>query len=294
MTNWNISDVVPRGLPAPIDPDRGGYTVTMRENAGAEETLALLDDAGGAEGGRLHVGWGSFRNLDIAAARGSAWVLLLDINLHQFRVWDAVRAALASPEARDAASFVDAVVPLLPHTPRLRQFSSSTRDWLMADADRAGSWLFRGAPERFARISRLFREGRVATACVDVRGAAGGGAFPHLAAELRRAASAGHALPDTLYVSNLPWMLAQREAFFGEGDGNAPEQDEAAALAQVHANLSAIAGDFRHVISASHLAASSQPGDLQWCTEALAPQAFLAADYWSALKPVDGPFRTLR
>src|SRR5262245_49979551 len=122
MANWNIHDILPTALPAPIEPDRGGYTLTMRESSGAEAVIAQLA-AKEIEAGRVHVGWGSFRNLDISVARRSSWLLLLDINRHQFRVWEGIRAAMDDPACVDATSFVDIVVPLLPHEPRLRQFS---------------------------------------------------------------------------------------------------------------------------------------------------------------------------
>jgi hypothetical protein len=270
-----------------MDPDRGGYTVTMRESVGADETLARLDES--AAFGRLHVGWGSFRNLDIVARRRSAWVLLFDINVHQFRVWDAVRAALEAEDVVDPAGFIERAVPLLPHKPRLRQFSESTGDWLTADTMRPGSWLFHEAPERFRHVQALFRDSRVATACMDVRG----DGFAPLAENIVKANVQGHAHPDTLYVSNLPWMLAQRETFFGESETKAARHEDEESLTRVHANFSAIAGLFPHVVSASHLAESSRPDDLQWQTELLDAAAFLAPAYWAALAPVDGPFRQL-
>ena len=287
MSNWNVLEMIPRGLPDPMDPDRGGYTVTMRESVGADETLARLDE--GASFGRLHVGWGSFRNLDMVARRQSSWVLLLDINVHQFRVWDAVRAALKAVDVVDSAGFIEKVIPLLPHTPRLRQFTESTGDWLTADTLRPGSWLFHEAPERFRRIQGLYRDGRVATACMDVRG----DAFAALAENIRKADRQGHAHPDTLYVSNLPWMLAQRETFFGESETKAARREDEESLARVHVNFSAIAGLFPHVVSASHLAETSRPDDLQGKTELLGADAGLAPAYWAALAPVDGPFRQL-
>lgn len=292
MADWTIHRILPPGLPEPIDPDRGGYTLTMRETTGAEATLAALRDETPA-GRRVHVGWGSFRNLDIAAARRSRWVLLLDINRHQFRVWDGVRAALADELCRDPTSFVEIVEPLLPHQPRLRQFAESTREWLRGDLDREESWLNRSRPERFAWVRALFREDRVATGCIDLR-SPDGSHFAAMAARLASAAAAGEAEFDTLYVSNLPWMLAQREGFFGESNATFAPAGEGSVIRLVHRNLAHIAGYFRHVVSAAQLAACSRAEDLQWRTEALTPAAFLADDYWSPLAPVSGAFRSLR
>jgi hypothetical protein len=276
MNGGTIAELLPEGLSAPIAPDRGGYTVTMRESAGTEEVLAALASEN-VTGERIHVGWGSFRNLDVAAARRSSGVLLLDINLHQFRVWDAVRAALVDPTCTDAGAFVDLVEPVLPKAPRLRQFVPSTRDWLLADHDRPGSWL---GGERFEWVRELFRENRAATGCMDLRD--GGDLFARFAERLDGAKL------DTLYVSNLPWMLAQGESFFGEIVQSGPAE-----VARARANLALIAPRFAQVIEAGHLAADSTPGDLQWQTRALAPAVFLADDYWTALEPAAGPFRSL-
>lgn len=272
----DISALLPPGLPAPSAPDRGGYTVTMRESGGADEVLAALAAEPSVKG-RVHVGWGSFRNLDIAAARRSSAVLLLDINLHQFRVWDAVGGALRDPACADAAAFVDLADPLLPSEPRLRQFAESTREWLLADCDRPGSWL--ADADRFTWVRDLFREGRVVTGCLDLRDDSG------LFARFAERLAGGRC--DTLYLSNLPWMLAQREGFFGEAD-------DPGTLGQARANLARIAPRFAHVVEAGHLATTSKPGDLQWRTQLFAPSEFLADAYWAGLEPVAGPFRSLR
>lgn len=87
MSEWHVNRVLPDRLLPPLEPDRGGYTLTMRECSGSEQVLEWLaqepPDPGKA---RVHVGWGSFRNLDVAGARRSGWILLLDVNRHQFRV----------------------------------------------------------------------------------------------------------------------------------------------------------------------------------------------------------------
>lgn len=293
MDNQTILHLLPAGLPPPIAPDRGGYTVTMRESSGAEDVLDRLS-ARDPKALPVHVGWGSFRNLDIAAIRRSAGVVLLDINLHQFRVWDAVGAALGDPACVDAKAFVDRVVPLLPHRPQLRQFMSSTEDWLLADCERPGSWLCADRPERFSHIRSLFRDGKVVTGCIDMRATGCAGIFATLRERMDAVARQERIAFDTLYVSNLPWMLAQEEDFFGEEIGLPAEVIVGASLRRARENLSVIAGCFRHVISAGRLAQSSSPSDYQWQTELLAPAAFLDLGYWSELVPVSGQFRNLR
>lgn len=293
MDNWTIHNILPDALPAPMEPDRGGYTLTMRESSGAGEVLArLVADA--TDGGRVHVGWGSFRNLDIAAVRRSSWVLLLDINRHQFRVWEGVAAAMDDPRCIDAESFVKVVVPLLPHQPRLRQFSPSTESWLTGDRKRPGSWLFDDRPDRFRWIRDLFRQGKVAMGCVDLRASPDSGVFAEMAKRMGSASADCDVEFDTLYVSNLPWMLAQREGFFGESNAQFAHDGAESVLEQVRDNLLPIATRFRHVISAGCLASTSQKGDLQWQTQLLTPAEFVDQRYWSVLAPVSGPFRSLR
>lgn len=280
-----MSAILPDRLPPPLEPDRGGYTLTMRECCGAERVLERLAQGLPGDGAaRVHMGWGSFRNLDAAAARQSEWVVLLDVNRHQFSVWRAVAGALCDPAVEDPASFVDAVVPRLPATPRLRQFADSTRRWLGGDLERPGSWLFLGAPERFRHVSGLFRRGRVATACVDLRGGRGGARiFEQLAARMRAAQAAGRATFDTLYVSNIPWMLAQPRGFFDEPHAAHVADPQRPVLVAVRENLARIAPCFAHVISAARLRADAPLDNLQWCSELLSPTEFLAPDYWVAI-----------
>ncbi len=287
MAEWTIQDLLPAGAPQPLAPDRGGYTLTMRECSGSEAVLARLA-ADAPHDGRAHVGWGSFRNLDIAAVRRSSWLLLLDVNLHQFRVWDAVRAALLDPAATDAAAFVDIVLPLLPAEPRLRQFAASTRTWLTGDLERPGSWLFAERPERFTWLRGLFRDGRVAAGCLDLRGRPRGDGDPFgaMAGRMAAAARRGAADLDTLYVSNIPWMMAQDLGFFGESHREFLPPGALRALDQVHSNLRAIAPAFRLVVSAAHLRPEATPDNLQWHTEVLPPAAFLDDAYWNTLVPV--------
>lgn len=288
MPEWTIQSLLPGDAPPPLEPDRGGYTLTMRECSGAEDVLQRLQSAGADDPRRAHVGWGSFRNLDIAAARRSSWLLLLDVNIHQFRVWEAVRAALCDSAATDAGAFIDLVLPLLPTRPRLRQFATSTRTWLTGDLERPGSWLFAERSERFTWIRSLFREGRAAVGCMDLRGVPGsdGDPFRSMAAHMAAATRDGIVDLDTLYVSNIPWMLAQDLGFFGESHGVYLRPGASRVLDQVHANLRAVAPAFRQVVSAAHLRPDATSDNLQWHTEILSPGAFLDDAYWTPLVPL--------
>jgi len=276
-----LAEFAARLSDAPLAPDRGGYTLTMRECAGAEEALAVLEqEAETLDPGemRLHLGWGSFRNLDLVAARRSGAALLLDVNVHQVRVWEAVRAALIG--SADASAFIGQVVPKLPHAPRLRQFSESTPGWLRGDLERPGSWLCAARPERFRHVRELFAAGRVATASLDLRGGSPGGRrFDFLAHELQ---TTGLAL-DTVYLSNIPWMLAQPLGFFGENHEPFLAEPRLSPLQNVHAHLGRFIRRARWVVSAMRLRADASPDNLQWTTELLRPEEFFAADAWSAL-----------
>jgi hypothetical protein len=270
---------------APLSPERGGYTLTMRECAGAEEAAAVLEqeaEALGGEGARLHLGWGSFRNLDLAAARRSAAVLLLDVNLHQHRVWDAVRDALAG--AADARAFIEQVVPRLPREPRLRQFADDTRGWLRGDLERRGSWLCEARPERFRHVRALFAAGEVSVGSLDLRGGSKGAArFERLAHALEALrAQTGLAL-DTLYISNLPWYLAQPQGFFGERHQPLLERPKASPLENVYTHLGHLAPLARWIVSAMRLRRDATPDNLQWLTETLGAEEFLASEAWTAL-----------
>lgn len=283
-SSWSVGNLLPLPEMKPMAPDRGGYTLTMRECAGSEECLAFLESEtdGNGSGARLHIGWGSFRNLDVIAARRSRWALLLDVNLHQFRVWEAVRRALQI--AADPMAFVEAVTSLLPTQPRLRQFSTSTHTWLRGEFERPGSWLFEARPDRYRHVRAIFGEGRLATACADLRAprpADGEGWFDALANRLQHAPAEG-AVTDTLYVSNIPWMLAQPTGFFGES--HAPFAVAGTSLLQqVRSNLAATAKPFRHVVSAMRLRPDATADNLQWFTEIQRPAAFLDERNWSGL-----------
>lgn len=286
MVAWNAKLLIPEDLPQPLVPERGGYTLTMRECLGAAEALATLAaDRGPPSGGpRLHMGWGSFRNLDIVAARRAEAVLLLDINWHQFRVWAALSEALCRPEARTPAALVDLLVPLLPQMPPLRQFARSTRQWLMGDLERPGSWLWADDASGYEWVRERVRAGCVSTACLDLRGGAAGEAHvAQLAARLRLAMHDAGVVPDTLYVSNLPWMMGLPQGFFGERHEDHGGAGSGSVLQQVHSHLAGLAPLFQRVVSAARLRPEATADNLQWETRVLTPEAFLAGDEWLAM-----------
>lgn len=259
----------------PLRPDRGGYTVTMREDEGTARALAALR-ASRRAAPCIHVGWGSFRNLDIAAARSSASVYLCDINLHQFRVWRAVRQALHGADS--PAAFVDAVAPKLPQRPRLRMFSTDVRDWIGRELSRPDSWLNERSTERYRHIRELFETGAVRVLQLDLATSPDAPLRPfgRLAARLSERASNDGFAVDTVYVSNIPFMLQQAVGFFGE-DQSSDGRSVSASLHAVRHNLGSLASPAALLITAEHLATTSTNDNLQWRTEVLQLDAYLQA-----------------
>jgi hypothetical protein len=223
----------------------------MREDEGAAEVLAAL----AAEPwlpGRVHLGWGSFRNLDLVAARRSDAALLLDVNEHQREVWECVERALLSTDGPRA--FARRLADLLPANPRPRRFRESLREWLEADLARPGSWLEERAPERHAHLRALFAAGRVGVTALDVRDAA----LAPLA--LAAAACGGEARADTIYLSTLPWMVRQPRDLFGEP--NPPGGAE-----RMWEQLATLASDATWLVRAEALVDGATLEDPRWRTE---------------------------
>jgi hypothetical protein len=273
-----------------LETDRGGYTITMRETTGAAQCLQRLDVGAAARSeARIHVGWGSFRNLDLAAARRSAAVLLLDVNRHQQVIWETVAAVLAAPEATSPARFAAALAEALPDRPASRRFNPDLGRWLASDLERPQSWLCAGRPERFAHVQMLFRDGAVAVACADLLDSAPGAAVRLLAEALASAACGADGRPDTLDLSNLPWMLLQRDAFFG-ADG--PAEALAPRRARIQAAIGAIAAPFAHVIAAARETSRSAPASRSWRTELLRPSDLDDA-LWTRIPRARGAYRAL-
>ncbi|MDO9600055.1 MAG: hypothetical protein Q7J47_20250 [Azoarcus sp.] len=257
----------------PLRPDRGGYTVTMREDEGTAAALDGLRMSRCPRSG-IHLGWGSFRNLDIAAARGSSRVFLCDINLHQFRIWRAVRPAVIA--ATSPAAFVDAVAPTLPQHPRLRMFSTDVREWIGQELSRRESWLHEGSPERYRHVRSLFCARAVHVLQLDFATAvdAPHRPFQRLTAQLANLNEhEGHTL-DTVYISNIPFMLQQPVGFFGE-DQSAKGRDADSTQQAVRHNLGLLRAPGVLLITAEQLASTSRDNDLQWRTRVMSLDQYL-------------------
>ena len=261
----------------PLSPDRGGYTVTMREDPGAAtvlQGLAVDDPAPG----RVHLGWGSFRNLDIVAARQSAGALVFDLNRHQLAVWHTLSEAI--PDCGSAEELVSRLAASLPDKPRLRRFTDTIEEWLLSDLGRAESWLGTGNRHGFEHIRDLFRDGAIGIVCLDICGCEshpdqpGRPGFRRLASALEQLQSTCGMFPDTLYLSNIPYMLHNNSGFFGKPewrwvsgahDGSGITTGDTA-LRMMWDNLQAVVGPATLTIQAAQLAAGFTDEDPQWQT----------------------------
>lgn len=262
---WNLAAVARQLSATPICPDRGPYTLTMRECEGSEEVLGRLREIPGPET-RLHIGWGSFRNLDIVAARQSDYCLLCDINTHQIRLWEQVSATLE--QAETAAEFCALLPERTPNSPRPRQFSDSMRVWLDGDRTRPQSWLADENPQRYRFVQELFSSGRLSSVCLDLIDQAPVGSQEGRFAQLRKmldhARETQGVYLDTLYLSNIGYMLAQPKGFFG--DLQTLLTQTADPVATMRRNLSQL-GTPVALITAEQLREDASEDNLQWQTQ---------------------------
>ncbi len=261
----------------PLTPNRGGYTVTMREDPGTDEVLQRLA-ADEPQPGRMHLGWGSFRNLDIVAARRSSCAFICDLNYHQLTVWHTLAETII--DCATAEELVDRLVSVLPDEPRLRRFADSIEEWLAADLDRAESWLGTNNRDRFSYIRNLFCHGAIGIACLDIcrcdshPGQTGRPGFTRLASAIRQLESSQGIFPDTLYLSNIPYMLRNNSGFFGKlewqwvsgaHDGSCMISGETAQQ-MMWDNLQGIVGPMTLTVQAGQLAEGFTDKDPQWQT----------------------------
>lgn len=258
----------------PVEPTRAVYTLTVREDLGFESVFERLANTPKKENS-LHLGWGSFRNLDIVAARQSSHVLICDISRFQLNIWSAVTKAIRQTESADA--FVRLLPKLLPHDRPLRQFSASTEDWLRSDLNRAESWLFCAEPARFEHVRSLFLQDAVAFACLDIRGEKtfGSRTSDNSFIELEQLLAGddqqhGFEL-DTIYVTNIPHALKEPTDFFGipNSDWLIRLKDEQgvcyslSAYERMWCNLARLCGKETLLIISEYLHPDCN-GDLQW------------------------------
>ena len=88
-TKHALSEYLPLLQSRVISPNHGYYSVTLRETDGAEHVLNELEISRRKDHDTpsLHLGWGSYRNLDIIAARHSEYAIICDVSMHQIEMW---------------------------------------------------------------------------------------------------------------------------------------------------------------------------------------------------------------
>ena len=260
-----------------LSPDRGGYTITMREDPGTDSVLQQLA-ADDPAPGRMHMGWGSFRNLDIIAARSSACALIFDLNQHQLVIWHTLAETIV--DCGTAEELISRLTIGLPDKPRLRRFTDTVEAWLRSDLGRAESWLCSNNTRHFKYIRGLFRKRAIGIACLDIcecephRDQPLRTGFTRLAGTCRQLQSSRGIFPDTLYISNIPYMLRNNSGFFGKPEWrwvsdahsrNDPTTGDTA-LRKMWDNLRGVVGPGALTVQAAQLAEGFTDEDPQWQT----------------------------
>ncbi len=269
---------LPQVLSKPILPFRGAYTVTMREDEGTADVLdalsSLPDDAEPTIP-RLHLGWGSFRNLDIVAARQSSFAIVCDLSLRQIELWSRCKTIIAI--AQTAKQFVELFSDTAPAQPPLRRHSTSISAWLGSELGRRQSWL--GSAPAYRHVRQLVLDNRFELLCCDLRDNTrheGTTLFQQLEQSLQSMLQAGFCRPDTLYLSNIPWMLMNPRGFFGETHSLDEAEDGFQLMVD---NLKKIVPLFYRVVSAHQQADVSTTVNRQWQTLLYEPAVFFEQLY---------------
>jgi len=273
-----LGEFLPQILSRPILPFRGAYTVTMREDQGTEDVLrALSSSLTGADRDlpRLHLGWGSFRNLDIVAARQSSFAIICDLNLRQIDIWSRFKAIIAV--AQTTEQFVELFANTAPTQPKLRRHNESIAAWLGNELVRPHSWL--GSTEAYMHVRKIVLENRFELLCCDLRDQLrheNKSLFQRLSDALLRMRQLRFCEPDTLYLSNIPWMMMNDRGFFGEPHS---ASEAANGFGLMIKNLTEIAPSFHHVVSAHRQTNASSPTNRQWQTNLYKPKVLLEQLY---------------
>jgi len=277
-----LSDYIPLIQSKVISPNHGHYSATLRETEGSEMVLKKLaqeSSEGKTLTPRLHFGWGSYRNLDIAAARRSDYVILADVSLRQIEMWNLTMSALRVVDTPE--EFISFFTSLVPKNPRPRfpvKKYSSFKEWLLLDLKREMSWL--NQQQSFLHIKKLVKENRIELICCDIRDTKvnnGLTFFEELNNSLKEMMKDGFAIPDTYYVSNLPWIMKAESGFFGEMHLEDGFETSFPGYGMLVNNLKTIAPSFQYAISAHLLSDKSVPTSVQWKTSLFKSDAFIKA-----------------
>jgi hypothetical protein len=250
-----------------ILPNRGGYTITMRENSGTKEIInALSEQTLESNFPQLHVGWGSYRNLDIITTRKSKYAIICDVNMRQLDIWS--KTFMAIMLSNNAEEFIEFMYRSLPKAPRPRYFGSSLKEWFYQNKKSKESWM--NSHEKFVYVKDMVESNRIELMSCDIRenkNLDGKSIFSELNQSLQKMKDVGFCIPDTLYLTNLPWMMKRETGFFGEKHSDKNSVAPSAGFELMLNNLKILAPQFKHVISSHKLARNSIDNDLQWHTQ---------------------------
>ena len=302
MNIKKLSEYLPQNQSRVLVPNHGFYSVSLRETDGAELVLQELQrhkDEKFNRLPRLHMGWGSFRNLDIIVARGSKAALLCDVSLMQIEMWHQAFALILM--SGNPAEFVELFCKYTRRYPRPRfpqggQVSFET--WLNRDLSRKSSWL--GSLQSFQYIKDLINNQKIEIICCDVRdlpvineafAREGDGLFHCLKGSLSEMIVDEFAKPDTLYLSNLAWMMKNSDGFFGEKHPRQQLGDPFPGYTSLVTNIQEIAPFFNLVISAHNLSPVSKENSVLWKTELFQSTDFIQ-QLQSNMQPNPYPLHT--
>jgi hypothetical protein len=255
-----------------LSPLQGGYSATLRETTGLAQVLEALSQKDTAQKNtmpKLHLGWGSYRNLDIAAACQSDYVMICDVSVRQMEMWFSTLAAIRI--ANNPEEFVKVLATLMKSKTRPRYPIATEpvfEKWLHQDTDRQTSWLH--SSEKYKHIQKLVLEERIEILCCDILEENSNNS-PHVYDELNRCLSTmkmdGFASPHTVYFSNLAWIMKDNGHFFDPHANPVPEPMHFLPKYRLMLkNLKTIVPHFENVISAHQLADTSSATNIHWQT----------------------------
>lgn len=272
-----LSDFLPNFNSNAILPNRGGYTATMRESSNSERVLIELKEMSfnSDTKKKLHVGWGSYRNLDIIVATKCDYGIICDVSLRQIDLWSKTFSAiLLSSTPND---FIETISEILPKNPRPRYFGNSLEEWLKKSQKDLESWL--SEQKKFDYIKNLVKKDRIQLICCDIREQDTlhkKSTISELIQSINKLQKKNICYPYTLYLTNLPWMMKNEKGFFGENH-NLSINNDLGSLGFEYTlnNLKILSPLFKKIISAHKLAHDSKIDNLQWETNIYSSESLI-------------------
>ena len=255
-----------------LSPQQGGYSATLREDSGLEQVLPQLIQKVAAQKNtkpKLHLGWGSYRNLDVVAACQSDYVMICDVSVRQMEIWFATLAAIRLANLPE--EFVNVFASFMRSKTRPRYPVATEpvfEKWLIQDTNRKTSWL--NSIEKYKYIKTLIQEERIEFLCCDIleeNTINSPNIFNELNSCLTRMKADSFASPHTVYLSNLAWIMKDGANFFDAHETTVQEPMHFLPKYRLMLkNLKSIVPHFENVISAHQLADTSSATNIHWQT----------------------------